>query len=83
MKWDIDKELTAYEPKSIPGTSISRVMLDYALFAQYGLKLPKDQTRESGMIWCLGLGQIHLRKKFFYGRTIREAFLKAKKNDGL
>jgi hypothetical protein len=90
-KWDIDRELLRVEPESCPGTTIQRVMLDVKFLtnanaktrAQFGggrIK-PTAEELERGWIraWCLAVGAEHLPKAFFYDRTIRGAYLQARK----
>jgi len=81
MKWDIDKALTALEDSQIPGTTISRVFL-------YGVEImdragivptAEELAKDSIQAWCLALGRIQEHKLFIHGRTLRAAYLKARK----
>jgi hypothetical protein len=80
MKWDIDKALRPYEPDSLPGTTLTRIYLDVACLKRDKLKITPETLERGGVNgWCLGIGHIHLAKAFFYGLTIRECFLRARK----
>ncbi len=80
MKWDIDREIAALEPDFLKGTTISRILMEVGSMKRDGVKpTPEQVERGHGTVWCLGLGQQHLAKAWFYGQTIREAFLKARK----
>jgi hypothetical protein len=80
MKWDIDKALKPLEPERLIGTSITRFYLDIDLLKQEKLKItPETLERRGTHGWCLGVGHVHLAKAFFYGLTIRECFLRARK----
>lgn len=81
MKWDIDKALKALELEYIvPGTSFSRVLLDVGLMEREGMKpTAKEKEDRSIRAWCFGIGRLLEAKEFFYGRTIREAYLKARR----
>ena len=80
MKWDIDKEIAKMEPASMPGTSFSRALLELDIMKREGVRpTAKQKERGLGWVWCLSIGQTHMAKAFFYGQTMRQAFLKAKK----
>lgn len=80
MRWDPDRELAKFEPERCRGTSFTRVYLSADLFEQYKVKLtPQQVERGGGDVWCLSLGLSYAPKAFFYGQTMREAFLKARK----
>lgn len=81
MKWDIDKALAGgFEPESCPGTGITRIYVDVGILKSDGIKVtPADIERGGANIWCLALGKSYERKAFFYGRTIRAAWLAARK----
>lgn len=80
-KWDIDKALLAVEASLIPGTSISRVTLSGVELMERELGKLRDEERQKGYVavWSLGLGRLHEPKRFIYGRTIREAYLRARR----
>lgn len=76
---DIDTRLEALEQAdgaSVPGTSLTRILMDVKLFAKYGLGEPSTDA-ESVTLWCLGIGAPWKPKYFFYGCTIVEALEKA------
>lgn len=81
MKWDIDKALKALELDYIvPGTSFNRVLLDVSLMEEKGLKpTAQEKGRECIRVWSMGIGRLLEAKEFFYARTIREAYLKARR----
>ena len=81
MKWDIDKALRALEDSQIPGTTVSRVFLYGTETMERAGLVPtaEELTKDSIFAWCLALGKIQERKLFVYGRTIRSAYLKARK----
>jgi hypothetical protein len=90
MKWDIDRELARLEPERAKGTTIQRVLVDTKMIgptaakehrSKYGhIKLaPEERARDCVVLWSVGLGYMHEAKAFFYGKTIREAFLQARK----
>jgi hypothetical protein len=79
MKWDIDKALGTLELET-PGTTAQRVIMSASLMKQHKLRVSKDDLeRGSRIIWCLALGPLHLPKASFYGITIREAYLTARR----
>lgn len=86
-KWDIDRELPRMEPDSCPGTSIERIMVGVDLLkstktrAVYGNVRPTPEELAHGHVkmWCLGLGYSYMARAFFYDRTIRGAYLQARK----
>jgi hypothetical protein len=78
MKWDIDTELLKLEPETIAGTQIVRVYMDVSIMLKEGLRpTPAQKERGAGLVWSIALGQIRMPKAFFYGQTIRQAFLRA------
>jgi len=80
MKWNIDCEIAKLEPSTAPGTQINRVLADVASMKNFGVKpTPAQIDRGHGNIWVVALGYSYMPKAFFYGHTIREAFLKARK----
>lgn len=80
MKWDIDKALASMEPESCPGTSITRVYMDLTALRKYEIRLTKAMiANRGGNVWCIGLGRSYQAKAFFYGSTIRRAFLRAQR----
>ncbi len=86
-KWDIDKSLKGMEPESCPGTTIQRVLLDVKLLTNpetkllYGKIVPTPAEVQQGClnVWSVGIGFSYEPKAVFYGRTIREAFLQARR----
>jgi hypothetical protein len=80
-KWDIDKALRALEASMIPGTSIIRVTLGGAELMQRELGELTDEERQNDFanVWSLGLGRLNERHRFIYARTIREAYLRARR----
>lgn len=89
MKWDIDRALAELEPGSCPGTTIQRATLDInlltngdpAYLARYGGLKPTQEEIQRGWVrvWCLLIGFEHMPKAMFYDRTIRGAYLQARK----
>ena len=87
-KWNIDRELSLLEPDS-PGTTIQRATVDVKLLtnpdpsyrAQFGKHVLTDEEIQQGWVrmWCLSVGRDGCPKAFFYDRTIRKAFLRARK----
>jgi hypothetical protein len=86
-KWNIDRALKSLEPESCPGTTVQRVLLDVKLLldssykVRYGSIVPTAAEIDRGhlWVWCLSLGFAYAPKACFYGRTIRSAYLKARK----
>ena len=90
-KWNIDRDLLPLEPESCPGTSIERAIVDVKLITNpdpnYRLRygggkiVPTAKEIEQGHVrlWCLGIGYSYAAKAFFYDRTIRGAYLQARK----
>jgi len=96
VKWNIDKALVPLEHEVLPGTSISRVLLDLTCMKREGVPPTSKQReaqelvdqglqpqgwadRETSTVWCLAVGQQHGPKAFFYGHTIREAYMRARR----
>jgi hypothetical protein len=81
MQWNIDKALRVLEPESCPGTQITRVFASLNDLARFGCDPKKaDEKRlDNQLLWCLSIGRAWEAKAFFYGFTIREAYLKALK----
>ena len=81
MKWDIDKAIKSFEaPGLAPGTTITRTLMDVEIMKREGLKPTADHIKNGqGMVWSVAIGRMGLPKVFFYGLTIRAAFLRAKK----
>lgn len=77
--WDVDREIAALEPPTVPGTILCRVQLDLALMAREGLQpTPAQHARGGGVVWCLSLGRLlEPGRAFFYGQTIRDAVARA------
>ena len=85
MKWDVDRALEQLEgllksPVSNvpPGTGVTRVYAETAFAYQHGIK-PRTGDDPYILLWCLSVGYLMKPKEFFYGRTIREVYLKARK----
>ncbi len=81
MKWDIDKALTLLEDSTIPATGVTRVMLgDIASIEREGLTpTPEERAKQCAIVWCLAFGRLNDPKLFVYGRSVRSAYLKARK----
>jgi hypothetical protein len=80
MKWDIDKALALLEDPGTSGTSLDRILIhvaDAEGMKRLGLKFRK--TGGYAIVWALGLGKLAQRKIFFHGKTIHEAYLKARR----
>lgn len=60
---------------STPGTSITRVMMDNKLLANYisNPELVERTTPEFTLVWCVGLGDPLYPKLFSYGYTLEQA----------
>ncbi len=86
-RWDIDRELKPLEPGSCPGTTITRALVETKLLTdpstkgRYGNIVPTSAELERGHmhLWTVALGYSYEAKAFFYGRTIRGAFLQARR----
>ena len=86
-KWDIDRELARLEPDRCPGTTIQRATLDVKLLtnpaykSRYGNIEPTMDELDRGWVrtWCLAIGFEGSPKAFFYARSIRSAYLQARK----
>lgn len=79
-QWDIDKELSKFEPNTIPGTQINRVCMDLDTAEKFGVELPKGFQGLSIMVWCLSIGCMHAPKHETYGLTIASAFQRLRKD---
>lgn len=81
MKWDIDKAVTQLEADGVPGTSVTRVLIsDPETLRRCTLfNVTKEEQQHGVKAWCLGLGKAQHPKVFTYDRTIRGAYLKARK----
>lgn len=81
MKWDIDRALTALEDTGAAGTSISRVDIMGAdeMERLLGNVTDTERAKEGILVWCIALGALRGPKLFIYGRTIRAAYLRARK----
>jgi hypothetical protein len=89
MKWDIDKALEVLEPMTLKGTSIQRCLVGVELLGVKAGATPyqepyrhikptsEEVARGHVTLWSLGVGYASMPKAFFYGRTIREAYLQA------
>jgi hypothetical protein len=92
-RWDIDRDLRPLEPATLKGTSIQRILVETTLITNpmaksevqrrrdFGhIKLTREElTHDCIMLWCLGIGYAGKPKAFFYGTTIRQAYLEARK----
>jgi len=70
----IEKNLEAIETyiPGLPGTSLTRVLMDVNLCRKYSIKVPKKMVlkqREAVMVWCVGVGTLNMPKNFYYGFT--------------
>jgi Asp-tRNA(Asn)/Glu-tRNA(Gln) amidotransferase A subunit family amidase len=80
VKWDPDKALAALEPSSCPGTGFTRLHLPVSFMTTVGLKPTAAEVERGGTnAWCLSIGYAYAPKAFFYGRTMRDTFLKARR----
>lgn len=81
MKWDIDKALKALEGEGFPGTVICRVLLSGGdIIQRSNIPKPTEKELEFGVkAWSLGLGRAQSPKFFVFGRSIRSAYLQARK----
>jgi len=80
MKWDIDRAMMPYEPNIEPGTIWQRVRMQVSVARREGLKIPDHKTdRDSVLTWCVGVGVSQWPKFFVYGYTMRECFLRLRK----
>ena len=80
--WDIDLEILILEKNisSLPGTTISRVLIDDNFAKLKSIKLTaKQQKCKGGLIWALSLGHMQEPKFMFYGQTIKNVIKQAKK----
>lgn len=81
MKWDVDKAIAVFEPESCPGTAFTRAYLPLNTMVQHKIKpTPADIERGGANVWCLSIGISYAPKAFFYARTMREAFLRARRS---
>lgn len=88
-KWDIDRALREMEPESCKGTGVQRALLDVKLLSDPVFKVrygngkikatPEEIERGSLTVWCLSIGLSYAPKAMFYDRTIRGAYLQARK----
>lgn len=80
MKWDIDKAMAPYEPNTIPGTIWQRVLMQVTLARKNGLKIPEGKRdNDSVNVWSCGVGMAGYPKHFVYGWTMRECFLRLRR----
>lgn len=79
MKWDIDKALAmlAADNLNIPNATLHTILVDGGRLSGdlKGLKPHKDKS----LVKCLGLGRLGGPMVHFYGWTVREAYLLARK----
>ena len=62
-------ESATVRPGQMPGTSLTRVLLDHAVAKAMGMEVP-DNGRQSSPAWCLMLGPQPNRMHQFYDWTI-------------
>lgn len=80
MKWDIDKALKALEGEGVPGTIFSRTLLyDADTIRRANIKGSEEEVKHGVVVWTLGIGRAQTPKFFVYGRTIRTAYLQARR----
>jgi hypothetical protein len=82
MKWDVDKALGQLEDLlggRVPGTGINRVYTDAQHAYKNGIR-PRPDDGQTIVIWCLSYGASQDPKLFFYGRTIREMYLRTRRH---
>lgn len=53
--------------------------MDVSLARKEGLCVPVGHDRESLLVWSLAIGRISEPKHFIYGLTMRECFLRLRK----
>lgn len=81
MKWDIDKALERLraDDVQVPNTTLHSILVDggrlQGSLSNHGLKPRKDKF----IVRCLGFGRMGGPMLHFYGWTIREAYLNARK----
>jgi len=84
--WNIDKSLVQLEnailrPGAVSGTMLTRGLLDHSMFPRFGLKIPASrQDHQCTLVWTLALGELLEPKHFFYGLTLRAAYLAARRH---
>lgn len=78
-RWDPDRELVPYEPIAAPGTQFVRILMGVDLARSHGLKVPRHYTLQSISVWSLAIGQVQQEKHVVYGLTMRECFLRLRK----
>lgn len=82
MKWDVDKALGQLEDLlggRAPGTGLNRVYVDAKYVYDTKQVRYKNGDGQTVVVWCLSHGMAREAKQFFYGRTIRECYLNARK----
>ena len=57
----------------LPGTAISRVLVDNVLFEERGLPRESATGREATLVWVVGVGALAMAKTYFYGVTLEAA----------
>ena len=67
------------EGQSAPGTTISRVLVSNEILRRHGVATVGDD-RETVLAWSLGIGNLQMPKRFFYGLTLQEVFKLARKD---
>lgn len=76
---DLEKRvgaLTGYP--TIPGTTLSRVMLDAKHIPQAAPEMKPEPGRDFAWAWCLALGPLGEAKEFWYAATIIRVIQKAR-----
>lgn len=62
---------------TVPGTTISRILMDTRLCEKEGVPVLTD--RKSQLVWSVAVGGLQDVKLFFHGNSIEEALSKAEK----
>lgn len=76
-KWAIDEALKQLEPESISWDhGPARDGGEGALRA-FQLHVTSELEGGTVWLWVLGIGKLHRPKRFFYGKTIRQAVQRA------
>lgn len=63
---------------NVPGTTISRVLMDTRLCEKEGVPVLTD--RQGQLVWSVAVGGLQEVKLFFHGNSIDEALSEAEKN---
>lgn len=77
MKWDPDKAVALLEKwTGVSGlTTFTKRYVPAALLLEFGLMKPGEE----GMVPIWELSHINDKQRYFFGRTMREAFLMARR----